>query len=154
MPPLSFDIFGNGPESYVRELEGLIQTLGLKEIVKIMGKLEPQQLMAKYNNYHAFLFTSRWEEPFGLTILEAMAQGVPVIATNRGAAPEIICDGENGILVPADDPVALANAINGFIKTPFLAEKIRYNALQTIHKEYTFEKLFNKTEEYFRMELY
>jgi glycosyltransferase involved in cell wall biosynthesis len=150
MPPLRFDIFGWGPEGYEKVLRDMVHSLGLCETVKFMGKLEPQELMQRYEDYHAFLFTSRWEEPFGITLLTAMARGVPVIATKRGAAPEIICDGENGILVPADDAIALADAIHRLIQNPLLAEKIRYNAIKTVREKYTFEKVFNKTEEYFR----
>jgi glycogen synthase len=149
VPPLRFDIYGDGPEGYVKVLRDMIHTLGLGDTVKFMGTLVPQQLIARYEDYHAFLFTSRWEEPFGVTILESMARGVPVIATNRGAAPEIICDGENGILVPANDPVALADAIHRLIQNPLLCEKMRYNALKTVHEKYTFEKIFNRIEDYF-----
>jgi glycosyltransferase involved in cell wall biosynthesis len=149
MPPIRFDIYGDGPENYARVLRDMIHTLGLGDTVKFMGTLEPQQFIARYEDYCLFLFTSRWEEPFGLTLLTAMARGVPVIATKRGAAPEIICDGENGILVPADDAIALADAIHRLIENPLLAEKIRYNAIKTVHEKYTFEKIFNRIEDYF-----
>ena len=151
VPPLRFDIYGDGPEGYARVLRDMVNTLGLGDTVKFMGTLELQQFIACYEDYHAFLFTSRWEEPFGLTLLTAMARGVPVIATKRGAAPEIICDGENGILVPADDPVALADAIHRLVQNPLLGEKMRNNALKTVHEKFTFEKIFGKIEEYFEM---
>jgi glycosyltransferase involved in cell wall biosynthesis len=153
MPPLRLDIYGDGPEEYAKVLQDMVYTLELGDTVKFMGTLEPQQFIARYEDYHAFLFTSRWEEPFGLTLLTAMARGVPVIATKRGAAPEIICDGENGILVSADDPVALADAIHRLVQNPLLYEKMRNNALKTVHEKFTFEKIFDKIEAYFQMVL-
>ncbi|MBN1596622.1 glycosyltransferase family 4 protein [candidate division FCPU426 bacterium] len=50
-------------------------------------------------------------EPFGLVLLEAMARGIPVVATNAGGVPEIVTHGENGLLVPPREPKALAEAI-------------------------------------------
>jgi glycosyltransferase involved in cell wall biosynthesis len=50
----------------------------------------------------AVLFPIDWDEPFGLVMIEAMACGTPVVATPRGAVPEIIVDGETGFIVPVD----------------------------------------------------
>jgi len=55
------------------------------------------------------LFPIRWEEPFGLVVIEAMACGTPVVALRRGAVPELIAHGQTGIIV--DDPMELAGAI-------------------------------------------
>jgi glycogen synthase len=57
------------------------------------------------------LFPVRWEEPWGLVPLEAMAAGRPVVATATGGAAEYLRDGENALVVPPDDPVALAAAV-------------------------------------------
>jgi glycosyltransferase involved in cell wall biosynthesis len=57
------------------------------------------------------LIVPSWEEPFGIVLLEAMAVGIPVIATARGGPPEIISSPAEGVLVPPRDPSALANAI-------------------------------------------
>ncbi|MGB9735985.1 MAG: glycosyltransferase [bacterium] len=85
------------------------------------------------------------EEGFGIAIIEAMAAGLPVIATNVGGIPEIITNGVNGILVPPENPQALADAIVELIEHPdrrkILSEKARqYVELtfnnQTMTKEY------------------
>jgi glycosyltransferase involved in cell wall biosynthesis len=57
------------------------------------------------------MVSASWAEPFGRTVMEAMALGVPVVATDAGGTPELIRNGENGLLVPPHDPAALARAI-------------------------------------------
>ncbi len=57
-------------------------------------------------------------EPFGQVLIEAMARGLPVVATNTGGAPEIVVHGETGYLVPPRDPMAMAMAINRMLAEP------------------------------------
>lgn len=59
-----------------------------------------------------------WAEAFGLTVVEAMAAGVPVIASRVGGIPELVQEGITGLLVPAGDPAALASAITGLLDDP------------------------------------
>lgn len=145
---IRLDIIGAGQDNYVRQLQNMVIALDLEDRVQFVGKLEPQQLHERYAEYDVLLFTSRWAEPFGVTILEAMARGLPVIATNRGAASQIISDGENGLLVPPDEPVMLANAVKRLAQNPALAQKIRCTALHTVRENYTLERIVDQTEEY------
>ncbi len=64
-----------------------------------------------------FALPSR-QEPFGIVLLEAGSVSLPVVASNVGGIPEIIKDGDTGCLVPADNPVALANALQGLLDNP------------------------------------
>ncbi|HZD59011.1 MAG TPA: CBS domain-containing protein [Anaerolineae bacterium] len=66
--------------------------------IEIMGDVTMEQKFDLYKNAYATLFTSQWEEPFGLVMIESMATGTPVIALKRGAAVEVIKDGVNGFL--------------------------------------------------------
>ena len=87
-------------------------------------------------------------------LLEAMGYGLPVIATAVQGVDEIIRDGENGIIVPLDDPVAVSNAILRLLNDPDERQRLGKAAQGTIEKEYTlnnmcsqFEKLLtDKTE--------
>jgi glycosyltransferase involved in cell wall biosynthesis len=83
------------PGFYERELAPLIDG----EKVVYVGELGPTALDALYRGAACMLFPIQWEEPFGLAVVEAMARGVPVIATPRGAMPELIEPGMSGYLV-------------------------------------------------------
>lgn len=80
------------------------------EAVKYLGHLEQKELNTKLQNARAFLFTSTWEEPYGLAIAESLASGTPVISWNKGAAPEILTP-ECGDLIPAFDLEAMATSL-------------------------------------------
>ncbi|NLB34880.1 MAG: glycosyltransferase family 4 protein, partial [Elusimicrobia bacterium] len=61
-----------------------------------------------YQRARCTLFTSQWEEPFGLVMIESMAAGTPVIALRRGAAPEVIVDGKTGFIVDTEEEMVEA----------------------------------------------
>jgi UDP-glucose:tetrahydrobiopterin glucosyltransferase len=71
--------------------------------VRYLGQLTHQQLWQLMGQVAALLFPIKWDEPFGLTPVEAMAAGTPVIAFRRGAVEEVISDGQTGFIVDPDD---------------------------------------------------
>lgn len=77
--------------------------------IELRGEISPAEKFALYRDAAATLFTSQWEEPFGLIMTESMACGTPVLALRRGAAPEVIVDGVTGFL--ADDEDGLVAAV-------------------------------------------
>jgi glycogen(starch) synthase len=145
-PMISLDIIGTGNPDYLEHLKLLAAHLDVSDQVSFLGKLDSGEVLRRFRHYDIFLFTSRWEEPFGRVILEAMSQGLPVIATRVGGIPEIINDKENGLLVPSDDPETLANAIKSLVVSPKLAEKIRLKAHETILARFTIEKVAAQTD--------
>jgi glycosyltransferase involved in cell wall biosynthesis len=140
------DIIGAGADSYLAELKTMVHALGLVSQVTFVGKMDHEQLLEHYERYHALLFTSRWAEPFGVTVLEAMARGLPVVATNRGGPAEVISDGENGLLVTSDDPKILAEEVKHLVQKPELAQKIRYTALRIVREKYVLERIVDQVE--------
>lgn len=74
--------------------------------VTLLGEITPQERDDWLARAEAVLFTSQWEEPFGLVMTEAMACGTPVLAFRRGAAPEVILHGETGFLCANEDEMA------------------------------------------------
>ncbi len=95
-------------EGYRRQLEARTRALALTDRVRFSGFLdEPQRLMACSD----VVVLTTFEETFGLVLVEAMQAGTPVVGTAAGGVPEIICDGDTGLLVPPGDPGALADAL-------------------------------------------
>jgi len=71
----------------------------LSDRILYLGLIDQEQLKRYYQKAAALLMPIRWEEPFGLTMAEAMACGTPVIAFRRGSVPEVVVDGKTGFIV-------------------------------------------------------
>ena len=145
---LSLEIIGSGDINYNKYLYSLIESVDLTTFVKFKGPISYDEVLMKYRNYDMLLVPSIWEEPFGLIIVEAMSQGLPVIATKTGGIPEIIEDGKNGLLVPTGDSVRMAEAIKKLVDDPSLYEKISRNGIKRVQEEYTNEKIVGKINNY------
>jgi glycosyltransferase involved in cell wall biosynthesis len=104
----TLDIVGSGPNGL--EYEELARKLNISDEVKFHG-LIPKAEVAEFMRGCAFLVAPSLHETFGVTLIEAMACGKPVIATENGGSREIV-DGNVGILVPSQDFNALAEAMN------------------------------------------
>src|SRR5581483_1240677 len=76
-----------------------------------------------------YIQPARWEG-FGLAVLEAMICGLPVVATNVSSLPELVVDGVTGVLVPPDDPAALAQGIERALASPQMGAAGRERALR------------------------
>jgi starch synthase len=91
-------------------LRHLAQRLGVADRVTMVGKLSRQKVVREFAEADFLVLPSRFE-PFGIVLLEAMAAGLPVIASRVGGIPEIVAEGETGLLVEPDNPDALAEAM-------------------------------------------
>ncbi|MHB1415749.1 MAG: glycosyltransferase family 4 protein [Chloroflexota bacterium] len=89
----------------------MIEPLLGDHLIRYVGEVTREQAKALYVGARALLLPIKWEEPFGLVMPEAMATGTPVIAFRRGAAPELIVDGETGFLVEDGDVDGMAAAV-------------------------------------------
>jgi glycosyltransferase involved in cell wall biosynthesis len=81
-----------------------------RPFVRVVPRAPEDEVMRHYREHDLLVMSSTYEG-FGMVVVEAMSQGLPVIATPVGCAPMVVRDGENGIIVPARDPAALADAI-------------------------------------------
>ena len=110
-PQAELVVLGEGPQR--AELEGLARTLGVP--VHLPGRVP--DVAAWLRRADVLVHPARWEG-FGLALLEAMLAAKPVVATNVSSIPEIVSDGETGLLVPPDDAVSLASAVNRVLDDP------------------------------------
>ncbi|MDP2061502.1 MAG: glycosyltransferase family 4 protein [Phaeovulum sp.] len=99
------------------DLAARLAAAGLAERVRFLGELPWSDLVRHYQTLDLFIAPARWEG-FGLTPLEAMACGVPVVATRVGAFESLIVEGVTGSLVAPGDADALTEAIRGWIDAP------------------------------------
>lgn len=93
----------------------MVEELSLSDRVTFTGRLSTEDLVRTHNEASIFVSPSLYEG-FGLPAAEAMACGTPVIATTAGAFPEIVVDGETGLLVPPGDARALADSIEALLR--------------------------------------
>jgi glycosyltransferase involved in cell wall biosynthesis len=124
-------------ESYVARLRARIAQAGLEHRVSWLGEREdaPELMRA----LDVLLLPSR-EEPFGRSLIEAMALGVPVLATNLGGPPEIIEDGREGYLLPPLEPDAWAGAIRAIAETPALGLEMGRAGRRRVEQAFTVER--------------
>jgi glycosyltransferase involved in cell wall biosynthesis len=118
-PEAKLEITGGG--SVLDELKLLTKKIGISNSVKFFGKLENP--IPNYSRMDIFVLPSIIEG-FGIVLLEAMAAGVPVVATNVHGIKEVVLDGESGILIPPKNPEAIAEAIMKIIEQPQLAKTL------------------------------
>lgn len=119
LPHVSCIIAGDalfGEEAYAAELKTLVQTLGISDRVHFLG--QRNDVPALMRAVDIAIHPSTSAEPFGLTIVESMFAGTPVIATAIGAVPDILDDGRAGTMVPPGDSVALCRAIEAVLLDP------------------------------------
>lgn len=127
-------IAGSGPLE--ASCKALVKELHLEDKVRFLGPKPHTELRRIYASADIFAAPSVTAkggdvEGFGLVILEAMASGLPVIASNSGGITDIITDGENGLLAPERDSVQIAAHINTLLSSPSLYQKLSEASLQT-----------------------
>jgi len=126
-PSLAFA--GDGPER--ERLERRADDLGLNGRVRFLGARTRPQVLELFAAADASLLSSSWEN-FPHTVVEALAVGTPVLATAVGGVAEVVRDGENGLLVPANDSDALAGAIRRFLEEDGLAARLAAAAASSV----------------------
>jgi glycosyltransferase involved in cell wall biosynthesis len=117
--------------------------LGLNGSVRFLGTVPRAWRLLPH--FDVFVLPSRWE---GMSngLLEAMAAGRPIVATTVGGNPELIADGETGLLVPPENPEALAAAILRLVRDPALARRLGEAARRRVVQDYTLEAVVRRME--------
>lgn len=144
---ITLDLIGGGDKKYEKKLRFLTENLNLKNQVTFRGKLSVEEVLKEYNNYHILLVPSL-SDASPIVLVEAMSQGVPIVATLTGGIPEMIEHGINGLLVSVGDSVKMAEAVKKLVDDPSLYEKISCNGIERVREEYTNEKIIEKIENY------
>lgn len=145
-PKAKLMLVGDGEER--EELESLVEEFGLNERVKFIGRVQNEEI-PQYMVASDVLVLPSLSEGFPVTILEAMASGLPIVATKVGGLPEIIKDGENGILVESKSPDEIAEKVLLILGDDGLREKISGNNRGEA-KRYSWKSAVDKLEEIYQ----
>jgi colanic acid/amylovoran biosynthesis glycosyltransferase len=133
LPNATLTIAGDGPDR--RLLESQSQQLSLAARVRFAGYQTPDQIRALLAQADLFVMTS-FAEGVPVVLMEAMAAGVPVIATRIAGIPELIADGQSGLLVPPGDADSTARAIASLLNDPALRSRFAAAARATVEKDF------------------
>lgn len=139
-PDAHYVIIGDGPLRPA--LETRIGELGLLGRVHLPGWR--QHAAALMPAFDAFLMPSLWEG-FGLVVIEAMAAGLPVIASRVSALPEIVIDGETGLLVPPGDATALVSAMRQLLDDPVARAQMGAAGRARLESAFSAQRMIDET---------
>ncbi|MFL5714732.1 MAG: glycosyltransferase [Chloroflexota bacterium] len=123
-------------------LAAIAEAEGVRDQVTFVGRRDRGELRTYYNAADIFVSTP-WYEPFGITPLEAMACGIPVVGSRVGGIKFSVRDGETGYLVPPDDPGALAERIAHLYHNPKLLAVLGQQAHRRVQDLFTWERVAN-----------
>jgi glycosyltransferase involved in cell wall biosynthesis len=134
-------LVGDGPER--GRLEALAESLGISGRVHLAGYRE--DVWPWLAACDVFALSSEWE---GMpnAVLEAMAAGLPVVATRVGGTPDVVVEGVTGYLVPSDDPLALARALKALIRDSGLRYQMGAAGRHRVEERFSVERMVERTQ--------
>jgi glycosyltransferase involved in cell wall biosynthesis len=136
-------VAGDGDQREPLEREA--RELRVSGRVRFLGSQPRERVLELFHAADAAVLSSSWEN-FPHSVVEALAVGTPVLATRVGGVTEVVRDGENGLLVPAGDPAALADAIGRFAADAELRDRLRASAAASV-RAYDRETIFGRLEQ-------
>ena len=145
---ISLTLAGSGSTEYETQLQQLVEQSGLTDNVVFLGWVPAEEMPKLLKKFDALVLPSTWPEPFSRAVLEGMLSGLVVLATRTGGTPEIIKDGENGVLFTPNSPEDLALKIAQLAADPDARKHIKNAGRQTILKQFTMKKMMDEIESY------
>jgi glycosyltransferase involved in cell wall biosynthesis len=147
-PDATFDIVGDGPERASRVARA--RQAGVAGVCAFLGHRD--DVPARLEAADIFVLPSR-SEAFPNAVLEAMAAGLPVVASGVGGILELVDDGRTGLLVPPDDPAALADRLCGLMANPSLGATLGGAARAEVEEHYSFDRMVSAFDRLYASEL-
>jgi glycosyltransferase involved in cell wall biosynthesis len=141
-PSAKLVFVGEGPER--ASIEKLISELKIENSVRLTGNLPHEQVLEEISKSEVFICPSL-AEGLGNVFIEAQACGVPPIGTRVGGIPDVIQDGESGILIESKDSAAIASAIIRLLEDPDLRKRLSEKGLETSRK-FEWKKILEKID--------
>lgn len=138
---------GSSMTDYETRLRTRVQALGLGKNVEFTGPVSREKLPAIYQQHDLCIFPSVWNEPFSITLLEALSSGLAVVGTNTGGSAEILRHETNAMVFEKDDARACAQHLHRLLEQPQLFEEIRLNGRRTVEQHFRIEQMIETIEE-------
>lgn len=136
---------------FVAELKRFIESEGFLDRVTFAGSLSRQELRELYKTHNVLVFPSRFQEPFGISQIEAMAAGLALITSGTGGADEIVEHGVDGLKFESENSFALAEALSYLASNPeewkAIAQKGQQKAMTQFTQRKAVEELTELLEE-------
>ncbi len=136
---------GERDRRYFNEINNKVKSTGLQEVFEYAGEIDRQAKIEFINSLDVFSVPTTYREPKGLSILEALANGVPVVQPRHGAFPEMIEATGGGILVEPNSSQALADGLHELMKDFEQRNSLGRNGKQAIHKSFSDEVMADAT---------
>lgn len=127
-----------GDGGYLAELKEIAARYGVPGAFHFLGRRDDVPTLLAGATVAAV--PSLWAEAFGLTVVEAMAAGVPLVATRAGGIPELVEEGKTGLLVPPGDARALADALRQLLDDPRTAQEMAGRALGAVRRHFSLDR--------------
>jgi glycosyltransferase involved in cell wall biosynthesis len=148
IPEARLVLCGDGPERF--RIEERAGQLGLASRVAMLGFQPSEEVERIFRGAWAVAVPSIWEEPFGEVAIEAMANGVAVVASSSGGLGEIVRDGQTGFLVPPGDEDALGDALLRILSDRDLAERLGRTGHEVAMTEFSRTKMIDRFLQLYR----
>jgi D-inositol-3-phosphate glycosyltransferase len=124
----------------IGRLQALAAGHGIADHVAFGGQRGRRELRNWYSAADIFV-TTPWYEPFGITPVEAMAWGTPVIGSRVGGIQFSVADGQTGYLVPPNDAAALAERMASLLSNPDVIQSMSLKAIERVNQHFTWHKI-------------
>lgn len=143
-PDVHYAVAGKGRER--DRLKKLAHKIGVADRVRFLGEVSEHDLPALYNLASVYVGASRRAERlgvegFGISLVEASACGLPVVAGKSGGIPDAVRDGETGFLIPPEDPAAIAAAVGMLLADDALARRVGAAGRRAVESHYNWDRV-------------
>jgi glycogen(starch) synthase len=146
---LTLDIVGPHPDpEYALSLRQMVAQRGLENSVRFQPQVPRKSMPDIYHNHDILIFSSTWGEPFALTMLEAMACGLPVVGTITGGSKEILEHGITGLVFTAGDAASLAGQLRRILTEVGLGRTLAHRAQKRVRQNLAIEKTVARIEDF------
>lgn len=142
------DMYGDDTSPLAQEIIRQVRQSDLAQRVAFKGRIERGKLLRRYRDYDVALVPSLAAESFSLVAAEAMAAGVPVIASNIGGIPEVVVDGQTGFLVSPGSEQALAKQMQAFLNPETDYARLSAAALRHARQNFSLPVYLDRFENY------